>query len=550
MDYLSWIQGNELPLNSFQIQKILSTFQIKPKISIIIPVWNPPIHILQKTLDSVLNQIYPNWEICIGDGNSNIEIKELLKKYSKAYQDKIKIVFLSENKGIVANTNAALNLVSADFVTFLDHDDTLSPMALIEIVKCINQTPDVDFMYSDEDKIEADNENRSSPHFKPSIFSPDLLRSCNYICHLSVYKKTLLDEVGHLREGFEGSQDYDLILRATEKAKQIKHIRGILYHWRMLPNSTASMQSNKSYSFDSAKKAISEHLQRIGLSGLVQNGFWQGSYRIKYDIKDNPLVSIIIPNKDNPDILKTCIESIIVKSTYKNYEILILENNSSNAELQTLYEQLQRKYSNISIIPFKTEGNFNFSEINNYGAYLAKGEYLLFLNNDTKVLSPDWIQEMLGFAQRDDVGVVGAKLYYPNGTIQHAGVMINLGGTAGHPYCKAPNTALGYVGRLKVPQNLMAVTGACLMTSKKVFNKMGKFDINLALAFNDVEYCVRCHENGLKIVWTPHAELIHFESLTRGYEDTVEKQQRFGREARYMYSKWENVFNKRDPYYY
>lgn len=547
-NYSEWIKRNEPDEQGLYRQRN-TQLKVNPLISIVVPVFNPAKHILEATLNSVDKQTYTNWELCIADGGSNPEIRQLLSQYAKAYNGKIKVKFLTENKGIATNTNEAIALATGDFVTFLDHDDTLAPFALFEIAKCINENPTVEFIYTNEDKVSFDGKIRHTHHFKPKIFSPDLLRSCNHICHLSIYKKSLLDEIGGINNGFEGSQDYDIILRATETAKSIKHIPKVLYHWKEVPGSTAVAHENKPEADESAKKAIAAHIKRIGLDGEVTGGLWRGSYHIKYNLKHSPLVSIIIPNKNQCDILKRCIESLIIKTSYKNYEIIIMENDSTDTDIKVYYEKIQKKYSNIKVIEHKFIDGFNYPEINNHGASFAKGELLLFLNNDTEIMSKDWLAEMVGLAQREDVGIVGAKLYFPNGTIQHAGVQIGPRGAVGLPYYKISNGDIGYMGKLKITQNMMAVTGACLLTKKDLFILLGGFDTNLKIALNDVEYCVRVHEYGKRIVWTPYAELIHHESITRGYEDTPEKQARFRSETNYMYSKWKSVFDAGDPYF-
>lgn len=547
--YFDWIQKNEPSFTEVMVQKDVK-LPINPKISIIIPTFNTPKKILIDALVSVITQTYSNWEICIADGNSSDRLTiETLKVYSKKYpEDKIKIKFLNENKGIVGNTNEALSLATGDYITFLDHDDTLAKFALFEVVKAIYEFEEPDFIYSDEDKITEVGNSRVEPHLKPG-WSPDTLRSYNYICHLSVYKKSLLDKIGFLREGFEGSQDYDLVLRATEQANKIVHIPKILYHWRISKNSTAGDQTSKMYAYDSAKKALSEHLMRIKRPGQVSDGMFLSSYKIEYYLKQSPLVSIIIPNHNQKATLETCINSILTKTIYPNYEIIIVENSSTDKEIFDYYDEL-KKIKNIKIIEWESTNGFNFAAINNYVVDYTKGEHLLFLNNDIEVINPDWLNRMVEYIVREDVGIVGAKLYYTDGAIQHAGVMIGMGPVAGHPYCKQPKNSLGYMGRLKIVQNLMCVTGACLLTKKSIFKELGGFDEKFVLAFNDVDYCTNVHEHGYRIVWTPYAELYHYESKTRGYEDTKEKQDRFWREVDIYRDKWVSVLKKGDPYFY
>ena len=543
--YEVWIKINEPTEEELTAKKNIK-FKYEPKISIVVPVWNTPKKFLIDMIESVLNQTYSNWELCIVDGNSKEKhVKETLEHYT--LKDKrIKVKYLKENKGIAGNSNEAIALATGEYIAFLDHDDVLAPFALYEVVRAINENEDVDFIYSDEDKITEDGLKRFDPFFKPD-FSPDTLRSYNYICHLSVVKKALLNEAGWFREGYDGSQDYDLILRCTEKAKKIVHIPKILYHWRISDNSVAQDPKNKMYAYDAAKKALKDHLDRIGLKGKVSDGPFLGSYKIDYDISYHHKVSIIIPNKDHKEDLEKCITSIINKSTYKNYEIIIVENNSKEKKTFEYYEYLQNKYNNIVLLEWKDK--FNYSAVNNFASKYANGDILLFLNNDTEVINENWIEEMLMYAQRKDVGAVGAKLYYPDDTIQHGGVILGIGGIAGHSHKFFPRASFGYFRRLVVVQNLSAVTGACLMMRKDVFNEVEGFDEGYPLAFSDVDICLKVREKGYLVVWTPYAELYHHESKSRGYEDTPEKQERFKKEIELFKKKWGHILEKGDPYY-
>jgi Predicted glycosyltransferases len=543
--YEVWIKINEPKEEELTAQKDIK-FKYEPKISIVVPVWNTPKRFLVDMIESVLSQTYSNWELCIADGASKEKhVKEILDSYAKK-DNRIKLKYLTENKGIAGNSNEALSLATGEYVALLDHDDTLAPFALFEIVKAINENTTTDFIYSDEDKISEDGTKRLDPHFKPD-WSPDTLRSHNYITHLSVVKKELLNEVGWFREGYDGSQDYDLILRCTEKANKIVHIPKILYHWRMHDNSTAQNPNSKLYAFDAAKKALQDHLDRVGLKGKVRDGVSLGSYKIDYDISYHHKVSIIIPNKDHKEDLEKCITSIINKSTYKNYEIIIVENNSKEKKTFEYYEYLQNKYNSIVLLEWKDK--FNYSAVNNFASKYANGDILLFLNNDTEVINENWIEEMLIYAQRKDVGAVGAKLYYPDDTIQHGGVILGMGGIAGHPHRVFPRASFGYFGRLVVVQNLSAVTGACLMMRKSVFNEVEGFDEGYPLAFGDVDICLKVREKGYLVVWTPYAELYHYESKSRGYDDTPEKQERFKKEIELFKKKWGHILEKGDPYY-
>ncbi len=542
--YKIWINKNEPNEIDLEAQRHQG-FEYEPKISIITPVFNIPKEILIEMIESVITQTYAKWELCIADGNSKEQdVSELLQIYAEK-DNRIKIKLLQENKGIVGNSNEALSASSGDFVTFLDHDDKLSPFALYEIVNAVNKNPDSDFIYSDEDILSFNGKKRLKPHFKPD-WSPDTLRSYNYITHLTVIRRALLYKIGWFRDGFDGSQDYDLILRAAEHAKKIIHIPKILYHWRESEGSAAGNPFAKLYAYDAAKKALSEHLLRIGLKGEVHNSPLWGIYIIKYEIIENPKVSIIIPNNNHTETLRKCIDSILDKSEYKNYEIIIIENNSDEKEIFDYYKEISR-LNNVKIVTW--DNLFNYSAINNFGVRHSSGEVLLFLNNDTEVINNDWLERMLEHAQRKEVGAVGAKLYYPNYTIQHAGVILGIGGVAGHSHKDYNGNDFGYYNRLKIVQNLSAVTGACLMMRKELFTQVGGFDESYPYAFNDVDLCMKIRDKGYLIIFTPHAELYHYESKTRGYEDTPEKLKRFYKEIELFKQKWGNILEKGDPYY-
>jgi GT2 family glycosyltransferase len=544
--YKKWILKNEPSEDEVIEMKIIGlSFVYKPKISIIVPTFNTPEKILIEMIDSVINQTYPNWELCIADGGSRKPyINEILNSYTKK-DDRIKVKFLTGNKGIAGNSNEALSLATGDFITFLDHDDVLAPFAFFEVVKAINENPEVDFIYSDEDKISNDGKKRFDPFFKAD-WSPDTLRSQNYICHLTVIKKELLNRVGWFKEGYEGSQDYDLILRATENANKIHHIPKILYHWRANPSSAAGDITNKMYAFESGKKAITDHLVRIGRDGIVEDGLFLGAYKVVYDLKESPTISIIIPNRDHADDLEKCVQSIINRSTYSNFEIIIVENGSIEKSTFHLYGKLGQMKS-IKIVTW--DKPFNYAALNNFAVDCAKGEILLFINNDTEVITSNWLECMLEHAVRKEVGAVGAKLYYPDDTIQHAGVIIGIGGVAGHSHKYFPKDALGYFGRPQIIQNLSAVTAACMMIRKEVFDEVGRFDEGYSHAFNDVDLCMKIREKGYLVVFTPYAELYHYESKTRGNDDTPEKQERFKREVGLFKRKWGYVLENGDPYY-
>lgn len=542
--YKRWIAKNEPTKAQLEAQSNYK-FKNQPKISIIVPTYNTPLDFLKPMIESVRSQTYDNWELCIADGSNREETLSFLKQIISQDQ-RIKLKLLTANAGIAVNTNEAIGLASGEYLTFLDHDDTLAPFALYEVVSALNDVPETDLLYSDEDKLSQRGDNRLKPHFKPD-WSPDTLRSYNYITHLLVIKRSLLDKVGHIREGFEGSQDFDLVLRATEQADKITHIPKVLYHWREHANSTSSNIKSKSYASYSTKKAVAAHLVRLKMAGRVVDGPFFGSCRVIFDLPSKlPLVSIIIPTKDQAELLHRCIKSILNNSTYLNYEIILIDTGSTEVATEKLYSELKKQPQ---IIFLRWDKPFNYSAVNNFAATHAKGDQLLFLNNDIEIISSDWIESMLEFATRPDVGAVGAKLLYPDVTLQHAGVILGIGGVAGHSHKYFPGSSFGYFGRLAIPQNLSAVTAACVMIPRPVFDSVKGFEEGYAIAFNDVDLCMRIRALGKLIVWTPHAELYHHESKTRGYEDTPAKQARFKGEIDRFQARWGEVLAKGDPYY-
>jgi len=546
-DYDRWIEENRLSEKRIEeIENEIHGFQYKPKISVIMPVYNVNQIWLEKTIDSVINQIYENWELCItDDGSTKEHIRETLDRYTKK-DKRIKTKYLEDNKGISAASNVALRMATGEYVSLLDNDDELSVDALYECVKLLNKHPEADLIYSDEDKVNAIGK-RTEPFFKPD-YSPDLLLSMNYICHFCMFRKSIVDDIRGFNIGYEGSQDYDLILRFIEKTnpERIFHIPKILYHWRKLPGSAASAVEAKSYSFVSAKKALSDYLERNEIDGEVLDGKFPGKYRVRRKIVDNYKVSIIIPFKDKCEVLKTCVNSILGKTNYNDYEI-VLVNNQSEQEGTFEYLDSIKDKPIIKIIEF--DKSFNYPAINNYAVSQINSEYFILLNNDTEVVSPNWIESMLEFAQRKDVGVVGALLYYPNDTIQHAGTILGIGGIAAHAHRFFLKESIGYFGRIKIIQNMSAVTAACMMTKKSIFKEVNGFDENLSHAFNDVDYCLKIREIGYLVVYTPYAELYHYESLSRGYEDSPAKRERFRNEIEYFQARWKGFLSKGDPYY-
>lgn len=541
VDYLDYVKNNKLSIRTIEKQRS-AKFNYMPKISIVIPMYNTKFSYFVELIDSINNQTYQNFEVCLAD-SSKIPDVQIQKYIQELNSNKIVYKNISQNLGISENTNVAISLSTGDYVAFCDHDDVISINALYEVVKAINSS-DADFIYTDEDILE--NGIRKNPHFKPD-FSPDLLTSYNYICHLCVVKRKLLDEVGLLNKEFDGAQDYDFVLRATEKAKNIVHIPKVLYHWRAHETSTSYSSSAKEYVYMAGKRAIEEHFKRINIKAKVEILDEPGRYRVKYDVIGNPKISIIIPNKDSKSDLKKCIDSIL-KSSYQNYEIVIVENNSKTKEIFDYYDKIQKDNDNIKVVSIKID-KFNYSLINNFGVKNSKGEYIVLLNNDTKVLSNDWMEEMLGICQRDDVGIVGAKLLYPDFKVQHAGVVVGIGGVAGHVNVNIAENEDGYFSRANVINNFSAVTAACLMIKRSIFEKIDGLDEKLQVAFNDIDLCMKVRKLKYLIVFTPYAKLMHYESKTRGSEDTPEKIKRFESEMDVFKSKWKDELDRGDPYY-
>lgn len=542
-NYQKWIEKYEPKYDELEKQRE-TTFEFMPKISIVVPMYNTPEKYFKELLESITEQTYENWELCLADGSP--EKAEYLEDLIQPLGDKIKYKLLSENKGISGNSNEALKLATGDFIALLDHDDIIPKFALYEIVKTINENPDVDFIYTDEDKILEENEKRISPHFKQD-YAIDTLRSYNYICHFSIFKKELMDKLGGFNSEFDGSQDYDLILRATEQAKHIVHIPKILYNWRISSTSVASGAAAKPYAYEAAKRAILASIERHGIQGAkVEDSRIIGLYKVTYPVKGEPKISIIIPNKDHKKDLKRCIKSIL-KSTYKNYEIIIVENNSKEKNIFKYYKKLE-KNPNIKIE--KCEMSiFNYSKLNNYGASKANGEYFVFLNNDTKIITNNWLETIISNCQREEIGAIGAKLIYKNKRIQHAGVVLNLTGTAGHVNWNEKENNPGYFGRIMIQQNVSAVTGALLGVSKKIFEQVNGFDETFPIAYNDVDFCLKIQDIGKLITYNPYIEAYHYESQSRGYEDTEEKQKRLKKEENKLKKKWKKYFDVTDKYY-
>jgi GT2 family glycosyltransferase len=525
-------------------QEEIDALERKPLISILMPVYNVDPKWLQKAVESVKNQWYDNWELCIVDDKST---NQATIDYLKSLDDpRIKVKFSEVNKNIAGASNEAAKMATGEYIALLDHDDELTPDALYEMVKAINET-DADFLYSDEDFIDTEG-NCSNPHFKPD-FSPDLLMSHNYITHLACFRKDLFDEVGGFDERFSGSQDYDLFLKLTEKTDRIVHIPKVLYHWRTIEGSTSADSKAKPQALEISKKVLEEALRRRGIDGWVEPANLDHYFRVRYKIKGEPLVSIVIPFKDKPGLLEMCLDSILKKSTYKNFEIIGISNNSEDPKTFEVMERYEKLDPRIRFYEYNIP--FNYAAINNYAVErYAKGEHVLLLNNDIEVITPDWIEAMLEHSQRPEIGCVGAKLYYPNDTVQHAGIIMGLGGYAGHSHKHHPRESLGYFNRLNVIQNVSAVTGACLMVKKNIYKEVGGMDEQrFKVAYNDVDFCLRVMEAGYRNLFTPYAEMYHHESVSRGYETTPEKQARFQKEKDALYARHQEILTKGDPYY-
>ena len=520
-------------------------FDYEPVISVAVPAYHTPGEFLRQMIESLLAQTYRNWELCIANGSpDDREMQKILDEYS-AEDRRIRVRNLKENLGIAGNTNAALSMAEGEFVGLLDHDDLLAPNALYEVAMALGADRSLNGVYTDEDKVTTDLSEHFQPHLKPD-FNLDLLRSNNYICHFFVIRKSVIDKVGGFRQEFDGAQDHDFIFRCVETAEHIGHVPEILYHWRTHKASTADNPASKMYAFDAGKRAIEAHLKRMGVQGEVSHTPDLGFYRVKYPVQGTPLVSIIIPNKDEKESLKACIESIREKTSYSNYEILIIENNSTTDEIFHYYKELSED-PKIRLLRWKKE--FNYSAINNYGVQHARGEYFLFLNNDVTVITPDWIEEMLGVCQRKEVGAVGVKLIYPDNTIQHAGCVIGIGGIAGHMFVDMPANRTGYLHKASIMQDMSAVTAACMMMKREAFEEAGGFTEKLSVAFNDVDLCLKARQKGWLVVYDPYVQLYHMESKTRGAEDSEQKVRRFQEEIEYMRCQWIDILKKGDPYY-
>lgn len=547
----------EHPLTEEELDKQRHTvFTYNPVISIVIPLYNTPEKFLTELIESFLNQTYPNWQLCLGDGSPKDGLKDIiLKATGGQWDDRIRYKKLTDNTGIAGNTNAAMELATGAYIGFTDHDDLITPDAMFYIAKALNEDSTIEALYSDEDKIDMEGKEYFLPHFK-SDFNIDLLCSHNYITHLFVARADLVKASGGIKSEFDGAQDHDFDLRILEQCTNIYHIPRVLYHWRTHPASTADHPEAKMYAYDNGRRAVEEHYKRIGVPARVELDTHLGYYRTIYKWPDNPLLSIVIPNMNHATDLKDCIDSIVGHSDYANIQFIIVENNSDDPAVFEYYKELElRSDINAKIVDFtaeypETKGTFNFSKLVNYGVDMADGEYVLLLNNDTRMINKNAISEMMGFVRRSDVGAVGARLYYGNNTVQHAGLILGLGGVANSQFLGSGREQVGYFYRSTCVQDLSAVTGACLLTSKADYQKVGGFDEGLAVAFNDVDYCLKLRAKNLLCVYTPFSEWYHLESVSRGLDHKdPEKKARMETETEYFMSKWRDVYKSGDPYY-
>lgn len=527
-----------------------AVFERMPKISILVPLWNTPQDFLQEMIGSVQKQTYGNWELCLADGSDDDHayVGEYCRRLAET-DERIVYQKLQKNEGISGNTNQCYKLATGEFIGLFDHDDILHPCALYEYVKVINEQ-DADFVYCDEATFKSpDIDKMITMHFKPD-YAIDNLRANNYICHFSVFARNLLEGTELFRTQFDGSQDHDMILRLTDNARKVVHVPKLLYYWRAHAGSVAGNIEAKPYVVEAARGAVADHLRRHGFSHftITSTRAFETIFKISYEIIGEPKVSIVIPNKDHTEDLRRCIKSIVEKSTWENYEIIVVENNSETKEIFSYYEELKNN-PQIKVVTY--DGEFNYSRINNLGVSQATGDYVLLLNNDTQVITVNWMEELLMYAQRQDVGAVGGKLYYGDKTIQHAGVVIGLGAhrTAGHVHYRQKRENLGYMGRLCYAQNMTAVTGACLMVKKALYEEAGGLDESFAVSLNDVDFCLKLRSMGYLNVFTPFAELYHFESISRGLDDKGASAERYNDESARFRKKWEKELAAGDPYF-
>lgn len=549
--YEKWRRKYEVTLEELERQR-QESFACQPKFSVIVPLYKTNPGYLREMIESICAQTYPNWQLCMADGSpvesadsAVTELTAILKEYA-AKDSRIEYVTLAQNEGISGNTNAALRMAKGDYIVLVDHDDIVPANALYEFAAAVNRDSSIDMLYSDEDKISMDGKKYFEPHFKPD-FNPDLLCSINYICHLFAARRDVVERAGAFQREYDGAQDLDFILRCSEQAEHIHHVPKILYHWRCHMNSTAANPESKLYAYEAGRRAIEAHYHRLSIPARVENARFYGMYRTVYEWEEEPFVSIIIPNKDHSEDLEKCMNSVFEKSDYRNFEFVIVENNSTEQKTFDFYKRLEAEHDNVHVVYY--EGGFNYSRINNFGARAAKGEYFLLLNNDTEMIDGSCIRELLGYCMREDVGIVGAKLLYEDDTIQHAGAVVGFGGTVGHAFIGKSRYDTGYFGRILCAQDYSAVTAACMMTKRSVYEEVGGLTEELAVAFNDVDYCLKVRKTGKLVVYNPYAELYHYESKSRGLEDSPEKVERFNGEVEILLSRWRAVIEEGDPYY-
>lgn len=544
-DYDTWLRIMRVSRQELFEQR-KTKFSYAPKFSVVVPLYHTPAKFLKDLVRSMMYQSYANWELCLVNASpEDRHLTSLLENW--AMRDKrIRVIRLEKNLGIAQNTNAGIAASTGEFIAFLDHDDFLEPDALFCYVDALNKDKTIDVFYSDEDKTDEYAAHYFYPHFK-SDFNIDLLHANNYMCHFLAVRKSIVDAVGGLNEKFDGAQDYDFVLRLTENTKKIYHCPRILYHWRCSNQSTAANQGNKMYAIHAGKAALNAHYKRIGWNARAQEGAVDGWYQTKFALKEEPLVSILIPNKDHTDDLDVCLNSFFERADYQNYEFIIIENNSVLPETFAYYEKIEKEHDNVKVVYW--EAGFNYSAINNFGFKFAKGDYIMLLNNDVELITPDIFQSMLGFCMRPEVGIVGAKLLYNDHTVQHAGVLVGAGGLADHVFKGIHEDDPGYMGRAISSQDVSAVTAACLLVKRSVYEEVGGLEDEFQVAFNDVDFCLKVRKAGYLIVYDADVKLFHYESKSRGMEDTTERFIRFGNEMMLLNSKWDILSTFVDPYY-
>ena len=544
-DYDTWLRIMRVSRQELFAQR-KTKFSYAPKFSVVVPLYHTPAKFLKDLVRSMMYQSYANWELCLVNASpEDLHLTSLLENW--AMRDKrIRVIRLEKNLGIAQNTNAGIAASTGEFIAFLDHDDFLELDALFCYADALNKDKTIDVFYSDEDKTDEYAAHYFYPHFK-SDFNIDLLHANNYMCHFLAVRKSLVDTVGGLNEKFDGAQDYDFVLRLTENTKKIYHCPRILYHWRCSNQSTAANQGNKMYAIHAGKAALNAHYKRIGWNARAQEGAVDGWYQTKFTLKEEPLVSILIPNKDHTDDLDVCLNSFFERADYQNYEFIIIENNSVLPETFAYYEKIEKEHDNVKVVYW--EAGFNYSAINNFGFKFAKGDYIMLLNNDVELITPDIFQSMLGFCMRPEVGIVGAKLLYNDHTVQHAGVLVGAGGLADHVFKGIHEDDPGYMGRAISSQDVSAVTAACLLVKRSVYEEVGGLEDEFQVAFNDVDFCLKVRKAGYLIVYDADVKLFHYESKSRGMEDTTERFIRFGNEMMLLNSKWDILSTFVDPYY-